>query len=108
MTVQDALKLPSSVVTVMTAVPAATAVTFPVSSTDATDASSEVHTTFLFVAFSGRTAATRFSLAPSPVNSTFSLFKVTDVTGISTGVSPGALSSTRYFVKSGISVIDPQ
>ena len=49
--------LPSSVVTVIVAVPFATAVTFPFASTVATFASLVLKFTFLFVAFAGATVA---------------------------------------------------
>ena len=54
---QVAVLLPSSVVTVIVAVPFATAVTFPFASTVATFASLVLKFTFLFVAFAGATVA---------------------------------------------------
>ena len=59
--------LPSSVVTVIVAVPALTAVTFPLS-TVATALSLEDHVTFLLVALDGLTVAVRVVCSPS-VNS---------------------------------------
>ena len=64
-TVQEAVNKPSSVVTVMTAVPPATAVTTPSSETVATVSLSEVQRTFLLVAFSGVTVAARVLLPPT-------------------------------------------
>ena len=58
-----AVWLPSSVVTVMVAVPPDTAVTVPFS-TVATDVLFELHLTFWFVASEGRTVAVKVAVAP--------------------------------------------
>ena len=58
---------PSSVVTVIAALPGATAVTSPVAETVATFSSLDDQLTFLFVAFSGRTVAVRVALSPSVI-----------------------------------------
>ena len=63
-TVQDAVLFPSSVVALITAVPAATAVTVPVESTVATLVLLEDQVTFLFVASAGSTVAVSFSVFP--------------------------------------------
>ena len=79
-TEQVAVKPPSSVVTVIVAVPDATAVTLPVLSTVAIDESLEVQLTFLFDALDGVTVAVSTVTSPS-VSSTEVLSKVTPVTG---------------------------
>ena len=58
---------PSSVVTVIAALPGATAVTSPVAETVATFSSLDDQLAFLFVAFSGRTVAVRVALSPSVI-----------------------------------------
>lgn len=60
-----AVLLPSLVVTVISAVPAFTPVTFPVESTPAIVESLDDHVTFLFVAFAGKIVATRVSVDPT-------------------------------------------
>ena len=79
-TLQLAVLPPSSVVAVMVAVPAATAVTLPFSSTVAIFWSLVVHFTALLVAFSGATVAVRVSVLPT-VRDNSVLFRVTPVTG---------------------------
>ena len=75
-------------VTLQTAVfPPAVAVMFAVSAaTVATVSLSDFHVTVLSAAFSGSTAAVSFSVAPAARDSSV-LFKVTDVTAISFGVT---------------------
>lgn len=85
-TEQVAVKLPSSVVTVMVAVPAATAVTLPVLSTVATLVSLEDQVTFLLVALAGFTVATRVAVAPPTVRVSVLWSRVTPVTGTVYGV----------------------
>ncbi len=63
-TTQVAVLPPSSVVTVMSAVPAATAVTKPASSTVAMSLSLLVHDTFLLVASVGAKVAVNGSVSP--------------------------------------------
>ena len=62
-----AVLAPSSVVTVIAALPGATAVTSPVAETVATFSSLDVQLTFLLEAFSGRTVAVRVALSPSVI-----------------------------------------
>ena len=57
--------LPSTVLTVISVVPALTATTFPLVSTVAMVESLDDHVTFLFVAFAGKIVATRVSVAPT-------------------------------------------
>ena len=66
-------------VTVMIAVPAATAFTFPFASTVATLVFEEVHFTPLFVAFEGETVAETLNVPPTS-NVVFPLFKEIPVT----------------------------
>ena len=70
-TVHVAVLLPSSVVTVIVAVPAAIAVTIPLSLTVATLGSLLLHVTALFVASEGVTVAV--SCTVSPISSVFSV-----------------------------------
>ena len=83
MTAQVAVKLPSAVVTVMAALPFATAVTTPLASTVATPGASELQLTVWFVAVAGATVAVRLDVPPG-----FSVrvvrFRVTPVTGVLT------------------------
>ena len=62
-TAQVAVLAPSVVVTVMVAVPAATAFTLPLASTVATAALLDDHETLLLAASAGRTVATSWALA---------------------------------------------
>jgi len=81
-TAQVAVLLPSSVVTVMVAVPSATAVTVadrPLPDTDATELLLLDHVTFLLVALLGATVAVRLSVAPTVRLEEF-LLRVTPVT----------------------------
>lgn len=78
-TEQLAVFEPSAVVTVMVAVPALTAVTFPEVLTVATDVFEDFQLTFLFVAVNGETVAVRVSDAPS-VRVNVDLFRLTPVT----------------------------
>jgi hypothetical protein len=64
-TVQVAVLLPSEVVTVIVAFPAATADTTPLDDTVATAGALLLHDTFLFVALEGKTVAERFSEPPT-------------------------------------------
>jgi hypothetical protein len=80
-TVQAAVLLPSWVVTVMSAVPAATAVTTPFADTVATGLLLLFHVTFWFVALKGIIEATRVSVAPS-LRLVVDLLRVTPVTGM--------------------------
>ena len=79
-TTQVAVLLPSAVVTVMVAVPAARAVTTPELLTVATVVLLELQVTFLFVAVLGLTVAVKLSVPPT-VNAALFLFSVTPVTG---------------------------
>ena len=79
-TAHCAVLLPSAVVTVIVAVPAATAVTMP-SETVAFVASLDDHVTALFVALSGATVAVRVSVSPTFREILF-LLSVTPVTGM--------------------------
>ena len=83
-TLQTAVFPPA--VAVMFAVPSAAAVTVPSAATVATVSLSDFHVTVLSAAFSGSTAAVSFSVAPAARDSSV-LFKVTDVTAISFGVT---------------------
>ena len=78
-TVQFAVLLPLAVVTVIVAVPAATAVTTPLVDTVAIPGLPLLHVTFLFVALEGATVAVRVSVLPM-LRLVFVLFKVTPVT----------------------------
>ncbi len=60
-----AVLLPSTVLTVISVVPALTATTFPLVSTVAMVESLDDHVTFLLVAFAGKIVATRVSVAPT-------------------------------------------
>ncbi len=61
----SALLLPSTVLTVISVVPALTATTLPFASTVAIVESTADHVTFLFVAFAGKTVAVKVSVAPT-------------------------------------------
>ena len=71
---------PSAVVTVIVAVPGATADTTPALSTVATDGSSDEKVTVLFAAFVGNTVAVKNPFVPDTRLSVV-LFNVTSVTG---------------------------
>ena len=90
-TVQVAVFPPSSVVTVMVAVPALLAVTVPSVSTVATLVSLLAQVTFLLVALSGVMVAVRASVSPS-VRLKVVLSSVTPVTG-TTAVNVSSLVS---------------
>jgi hypothetical protein len=64
-TVQVAILLPSTVVTVMTALPADTAVTNPFDDTVATEGVLLLHDTFWLVALEGATVAIKVSVPPT-------------------------------------------
>jgi hypothetical protein len=78
-TVQAAILLPSSVLTVMVVDPALTAVTNPSSDTVATPVLPLLHVTFLFVALAGAIIAYRVSVLPSRIEVDV-LSRVTPVT----------------------------
>ena len=78
-TVQLAVWLPSSVVTVIFALPVATPVTTPLL-TVATDALFELHVTFLFTASAGATVAVRVIVLPCFTDADV-LLRVTPVAG---------------------------
>ena len=80
-TVQLAVLLPSAVVTVMVAVPAATGVTNPFA-TVATLSLFELQVTALFVALLGATVAVSVSAAPPTVSVRVVLSSVTPITDI--------------------------
>ena len=63
--VDDALKLPSTVVKVITTEPSATPVTRPVGLTVAFDVSLELQITVLLVAFKGHTVSVNCTVAPT-------------------------------------------
>ena len=77
-----AVKPPSTVFTVIVALPAATGVTTPFT-TVATAASEVDHVTDLFVALAGATVATNVSAPPPTVKFNVDLSSVTPVTAIS-------------------------
>jgi hypothetical protein len=79
LTEQDAVLLPSAVVTVMVALPGDMAVTNPLDDTVATDEALVLHATFLLVALAGATVAVNVSVPPKSRASVV-LFKVTLVT----------------------------
>src|SRR5699024_5561558 len=79
--VQTAVLLPSLVVTVMSALPALTAVTLPLLSTVAIAASDDANVTVLSDAVDGATVATKLPVAPSS-NDKVVLSNVTPVTAI--------------------------
>jgi hypothetical protein len=81
-TAQDAVKPPSTVVTMIVALPVAKAVTKPLADTEA-KALPPLHVTFLLVALEGKTAAINVSVAPM-LRVRADLFSVTPVTGICT------------------------
>lgn len=78
-TVHCAVLPPSSVVTVIVAVPTPCAVTCPLASTDATDVLLLLQETFLLPALSGLTVATSVSVCPGSKESSV-LFSVTEET----------------------------
>jgi hypothetical protein len=78
-TVQVAVLFPSSLVTVITALPVDTALTKPIEDTEATAALPLLHVTFLFVALEGDTAAVKVSVLPMVIVVNV-LFKDTPVT----------------------------
>ena len=78
-TLQVAVLDPSTVFTVIVAVPAAFAVTRPEEDTVATAVLPDDHVTFLFVAFDGATVAVSVSVSPT-VSDKLLLFSVTPVT----------------------------
>ena len=81
-TAHVAVKLPSTVVTVIVALPAPTAVTSPVADTVATVSSDEDQVTLLFVASSGATVAVNSKAAPPTVIEPVVGDTVTPVTGV--------------------------
>jgi hypothetical protein len=78
-TVQVAVLPPSAVLTVIVALPAATALTTPLDDTVATEVALLLHVTALFVALEGETVAIKISVPPT-VRLVDALFKVTLVT----------------------------
>ena len=98
-TLQLACLFPSSVVTVIIAVPSFLAVITPFS-TVATSSLFELHVMFLFVAFSGITVAVRVSVSPSFIV-VCSLFNFTSVTGVLVVSSVLSLSDAiiKYLIK---------
>jgi hypothetical protein len=78
-TVQVAVLLPSAVVTVMTALPADTAVTKPPDDTEAIPVALLLHDTFWLVALAGAMLVNNVSVPPT-VRAVDVLFKVTPVT----------------------------
>jgi len=79
-TLQAAVLPPSAVVTVIVAVPAATAVTTPLVDTAAVAVLLLLHVTFLFAALEGATVAVRVSVLPT-VRMADDLLRVTPLTG---------------------------
>ena len=79
-TVQVAVLLPSAVFTVIVAEPPATAVTFPLESTEATDVLELVQVTLLFVASLGVIVAVKVSVDPFDKDKVL-LLRLTPVTG---------------------------
>jgi len=79
-TLQAAVLPPSAVVTVIVAVPAATAVTTPLVDTVAIPGLPLLHVTLLFAALEGATVAVRVSVLPT-VRMADDLFRVTPLTG---------------------------
>ena len=79
-TLHTAVLFPSAVVTVMSAVPFATAVTSPSGVTVATFSLLVAYVTFLLVAFAGATIAVSFTVWPFAVRVASVLFRVTPVT----------------------------
>ena len=86
LTVHDAVLLPSDVVTVTDAVPAALAVTTPLLETVATDVLLEDHETLVFVALEGETVAVRVPELPA-TRLIVDRFKETPVTEIVAAVT---------------------
>ena len=78
-TLQVEFLLPSSVVTVIVAIPVLTAVIFPTLSTVTIVGFEDVHATTLFIAFVGFTVASKISVAPT-IREAEVLFKLTEVT----------------------------
>jgi len=87
-----AVRAPSTVLTVIVAVPALTAVTSPVLLTVATAVLLELHVTLLSEAFAGTTVAVSCCAVPA-VNAAVAGVKVTDVTG--TAVTITSLAAVR-------------
>ncbi len=85
-TVQVASKLPSSVFTVMVAVPADSGVTTPFA-TVATVSLLDDHVTFLLAALAGVTVATKVSVAPPATSDNVPWSKLTPVTGTSSNMA---------------------
>ena len=86
LTVHDAVLLPSDVVTVIDAVPAALAVTTPLLETFATDVLLDDHETLVFVALEGETVAVRVPELPA-TRLIVDRFKETPVTEIVAAVT---------------------
>ena len=86
LTVHDAVLLPSDVVTVTDAVPAALAVTTPLLETAATDVLLDDHETLVFVALEGETVAVRVPELPA-TRLIVDRFKETPVTEIVAAVT---------------------
>ena len=86
LTVHDAVLLPSDVVTVTDAVPAALAVTTPLLETVATDVLLDDHETLVFVALEGETVAVRVPELPA-TRLIVDRFKETPVTEIVAAVT---------------------
>ena len=84
---------PSAAVAVTSACPAAFAVMAPSASTDTTALLLEVHTTALFVAFSGNTVADSTPLSPTTISLWASPVIVTDSARISLGSAVTVISS---------------
>jgi len=79
--VQDEVMLPSTVVTVIVAIPALTPTTFPLEETVATVGSLVVQVTLLLVALVGAMISFKLTLAPT-FTVALLLFRLTPVTGI--------------------------
>lgn len=86
LTVHEAVLLPSDVVTVIDAVPAALAVTTPLLETVATDVLLDDHETLVFVALEGETVAVRVPELPA-TRLIVDRFKETPVTEIVAAVT---------------------
>ena len=92
---------PSAAVAVMVAVPLATAVTRPVALTVATLSLLLLQVTFLLLAFSGRTVAVSWTVAPAAVRVASVWFSVTLVAIIADGaIILNETSLTAYSVSS--------
>ena len=88
-TVQESVFPPSSVVTVMVAVPAARAVTTPVLETEATSGRSLLHCTPRLAASSGWTEAFRAAVSPAS-RVRLDLSRLTEATGTGLGSGSGS------------------